>query len=350
MEAPIRRHAIISLGMIATAAALVAWLIYRALNGPGFDWRLAVSSFTHVRAGWLLLAIVAVYATYWGRALRWAVFLRPLKPRPSMWNLLSATVIGFTAVTLLGRPGEFVRPYLIAIKERVPVVSQFGAWLLERVFDLLMVLLLFGFTLARVGSSRSTVGPGLRWFLSEGGRFASVAAGALVLLLLFFRHFTEPAQRWSSRALRVLPEAIAARIEPLVASFTQGVESIRSDAALGRVFVYSVLEWILILASYWCVATSFRELHLTIVDVVVFMGFVSLGASIQVPGIGGGVQVTTVLVLTELYGVQLEHATAFAFLLWILTFVAVVPAGLVLSVQAGLEWRGLRRIGLGDPV
>ena len=76
-----------------------------------------------------------------------------------MRNLLSATVIGFTAITLFGRPGEFVRPYLIAVKEQVPVPSQFAAWVLERIFDLLMALLVFGFALTRVQSSGVHVGP-----------------------------------------------------------------------------------------------------------------------------------------------------------------------------------------------
>ena len=75
-----------------------------------------------------------------------------------MRNLLSATVIGFTAITLFGRPGEFVRPYLIALKEKVPVTSQLAAWLLERIFDLLMALLLFGFR----PRARPVVGPSRR--------------------------------------------------------------------------------------------------------------------------------------------------------------------------------------------
>ena len=90
--------------------------------------------------------------------MRWAVFLKPLKPHPSMRNLLSATVVGFTAITLFGRPGEFVRPYLIARKEQVPVTSQFAAWVLERIFDLLMALLLFAFALTRVQTSGLHVG------------------------------------------------------------------------------------------------------------------------------------------------------------------------------------------------
>jgi uncharacterized membrane protein YbhN (UPF0104 family) len=110
--------------------------------------------------------------------------------------------------------------------------------------------------------------------------------------------------------------------------------------------VYSVLEWALIVASYWCLAASFTALSFTFVDVVVFMGFVALGASVQIPGIGGGMQLMAIVVLTELFGVRLEQATVFAFLIWILTFVAVVPVGLLLMMKEGLEWDKLRRLNL----
>ena len=344
-EQPIRRPWA-SVAMIALLAAAGAWLVSHALRGRGFDWRVAASSLAHLRPGWLLMAIAGIYSTYWGRALRWAVFLRPMKPNPSMANLLTATVMGFTAITVFGRAGEFVRPYLIAIKEKVPLASQLAAWMLERIADLLMVLLLFGFALARVGPSAEGAGPRLRWLLHEGGTFVALAAGGLLILLLFFRHLMSPAQRLLDRGFGFLPEKVRIALNRLVTAFARGVESTRSDAALLQILAYSVLEWALIVASYWCLVTSFVGLNLTFVDVLVFMGFVALGASIQIPGIGGGIQVTAVAVLTELFGVRLEQATVFAFLIWILTFVAVVPAGLVLSMREGLEWHKLRLLSL----
>ena len=131
-------------------------------------------------------------ATYSGRALRWAVFLKPLKPHPSMRNLMSATIVGFTAITLFGRPGEFVRPYLIARKEQVPVTSQFAAWVLERIFDLLMALLLFAFALTRVQSSDIHVGEKLTWVLAVGGKVGGALGAIILLVLLSLRHFAEP--------------------------------------------------------------------------------------------------------------------------------------------------------------
>lgn len=293
----------------------------------------------------MLLSLVPLFGTYYGRALRWAVMLRPLKPHPSVRNLISATLIGFTAITLFGRPGELIRPYLIAKKEQVSMSSQLATLLLERLFDLLMALLLFGFALARVRASGMAAGPRLTWILAVGGKFVAVVGLALLIVLLSFRHFAEPARRRITDALRFLPEHQFTRVEKLVGAFAQGVESTRSDGALLLVLLYSMLEWVLIVACYWCIVESFSGLTLTFVDVIILLGFVSFGAAVQLPGIGGGVQVASILVLTELFAVRLEVATFFAFMAWILTFVAIVPFGLLVALRDGLEWHSLRQAG-----
>ena len=332
-------------GCVLVIAALV-WFLYARLSERGFDWALIRASISQIRWNWLLLALVPIFGTYYGRAMRWAVFLKPLKPHPSIPNLLSATVIGFTAITLFGRPGEFVRPYLIAIKERVPVTSQLAAWVLERIFDLLMALLVFAYALSRVESSGLQVGSKLAWVLEAGGRIVTVACLGLLIMILSLRHFAEPAKRRLLAFLRFLPEPQFRKMEKLVNSFVQGVESTRSDSALLLVLAYSVVEWVLIAACYWSLAQAFSgTITLRPVDVLIFMGFVSFGAAIQVPGIGGGMQVVSVVVLTELFGIRLELASAFAFLIWFLTFVAIVPFGLLLALKEGLDWHALRRIG-----
>jgi glycosyltransferase 2 family protein len=323
----------------------LAWFLHSQLAGRGFDWGLAARSISGLRGRWLLLSIIPIFGTYLGRALRWAVFLQPMKPHPSIGGLLSATIIGFSAIALFGRPGEFVRPYLIAIKERVPVPSQFAAWILERIFDLLMALLVFAFALSKVNASGVQVGSNLTWVLAMGGRVVTVMCVLLLVLLLSFRHLSAPIQRWLTSALRFLPEAYHAKGDKLVAAFVQGMQSTRSDGALLLVFFYSVLEWALIAACYWCLGQSFPGILNSLVDVLIFMGFISFGAIVQIPGIGGGVQVVAVIVLTELFGVRLEIATSFAFLTWFLTFVAIVPFGLLLALKEGLNWRSLRRIG-----
>jgi uncharacterized membrane protein YbhN (UPF0104 family) len=328
------------------AAALAAWILQSRVSARAFDWSLAVAAVTRLRWPWLLAALIPIFGTYYGRALRWEVFLKPLKSRPSMRNLLVATVIGFTAITLFGRAGDFVRPYLIAVKEKVPVASQIASWLLERIFDLLMASLLLGFALSRLQSSALHVGAKLAWVLTFGGRMVAASGLIVLVALVSLRHFAEPVRRRLIAATRWLPERWSCRAIKLVNSLVKGVESIRSDGALLLIFLYTVVEWSLIAACYWCLAQAYvGVINITTVDVMILMAFISFGGVVQVPAVGGGTQVVTILALTELYGTRLELASSFALLLWILTFVAIVPVGLGLALKEGLDWHSLRRMG-----
>ncbi len=310
-----------------------------------FHWAVFLHTLSRLDLAWLAAAAAFAMATYYGRALRWAVLLRPVKAHPCMWNLFSATVIGFTALTLLGRPGEFVRPYLIARKERVPVSSQLAAWLLERIFDLLVALLVFGWALGRVRDSGVAAGPALGWVLAVGGRFVAFFCLISLTILVVIRHFSERMQNRLLEALRILPEARYARAEKLVRAFVQGVESTRSHHGILLLTFYTILEWALIAGCYLCIVRAYgSSLRFGWVDVLIFMGFVAFGSVVQIPGVGGGVQVVSVLVLRELFAVPLEIATSVALVVWILTFIVVVPPGLLLAVREGIHWGRLKHL------
>jgi len=294
---------------------------------------------------WLLGACVFALATYAGRALRWAVLLRPVRPDSSLWNLLSATIIGFAAITLLGRPGEFVRPYLIAAKERVTFSSQLGAWLLERIFDLLFALLIFGFALTRVRQSEIEVGPALSWVLQAGGTFVAVASLVSLTLLLLLARYSNTMRQRLLDSLKFLPEARYRKASELVDALVRGVESTRSHHALLQLLAYTALEWGLITGCFACAVWAYGSaVPLGLLDILIFLGFVSFGTIVQLPGVGGGMQVVAVLVLTELFAVPLELATSLALTLWFITFVVVVPFGLLLAVREGLSWGWFKAI------
>jgi hypothetical protein len=209
-----------------------------------------------------------------------------------------------------------------------------------------MASLLLGFALSRLHASGLHVGSKLAWVLAFGGRIVWISCILVLVVLLCLRHFAEPARRRLIAAFHFLPEARFNRMEWLLTSLVRGVESTKSDGALLLIVVCSMLEWALIAACYWCVVRTFAgTIYITFVDTLVLMGFVSFGGVVQIPGIGGGTQVAAILVLTELFGVRLETATSFALFLWIITFVAVVPAGLALALKDGLDWHSLRRMG-----
>ena len=330
--------------LLAVAAAVIVLLYFR-WRETGFDWGQFGGTLAHLHFGWLVAAAALSLASYYGRALRWAEMIRPYKPEPNVGNLFTATAIGFCVVTLLGRPGELVRPYLIAVKERVTFSSQMAIWVLERIFDLLSSLLIFGFALSRLDPAMIELNAKFGWVLKTGGNVVAVVCAVCIGILLFFRHFSEVARERILEALAFLPAHQHRRADELVTAFSQGLEATRKGSVLSRILGYTVLEWALIVGCYFCLVWSFPGLSgLRPTDVLILLGFVAFGSLVQIPGVGGGVQLVTIVVLTELYGVGLEEATGVAVAVWILTFVVIVPVGLLLGLREGMNWKRIREI------
>jgi hypothetical protein len=342
------------------AAALALWGLRDHWANGQFQWRVFARSFAEFRWQWIAASFLVALATYYGRALRWSVMLHPLRPDARIWSLFKATVIGFAAVVLLGRPGEFVRPYLISLKERVPLSSQFAAWFLERICDLLAMLLMFGFALSQIQSSRARLGPQFRWVFEAGGYAVAVLVLICLVILVMLSRFPAVMRARLVQALGFLPERHHARVERAIGAFMDGTACTTSHGSFLRLSLYTAVEWGLIALCIGCLfkahpATSgFR-----IQDAMIFMGFVAFGSVLQIPGVGGGVQIVSVVVLTRLYGVPLEIATSVAIMVWLITFVAIVPPGIFLAFHEGINWRKFRdletrarRAGseLGEPV
>jgi glycosyltransferase 2 family protein len=330
---------------LGTILLLIAVFLLRSeLRKRGFRWSVFIATLEGLQWPWLLAAVGLALATYFGRALRWAVLLKPLRPRPNMRKLISATVIGFTAVTLLGRPGEFVRPYLIARQEGLPFSSQIAAWVLERIYDLLMVLAIFGFALSRVRNI-SNPGPRLAWVLEVGGVLVWVLSAIALLMLVMIRRYSETMRQRLMDALGFLSQHHLERASRFLEALVQGAESTRSTKSILLLLMYTLLEWALIVGCYWCLSMAFgTALGFSVWDAMTFIGFVSFGTVVQIPGIGGGMQVVAVLVLTKIFGVSVELATSIAVLLWLITSVVIVPFGLAAALHEGLSWRKLREL------
>lgn len=317
------------------------------IRKQGFHWSVFWGTLRALDWRWLTASVAFSYSTYVGRALRWAVLLRPLRPKPKFWPLLSATVIGFTATTILGRAGEFVRPYLIATREDVPFPSQIAAWLVERIYDVLIALAVFGFALSRVHSDELSLGPALSWTLQIGGVVVALVSGFCLALLLAMRYFGSQLQGSIMKALGFLSAHHLGRVERVITAFLDGVSATRSQGATIKLILYTLAEWLLITACYGCLLRAFGSaVHLGMIDILIFMGFVSFGSLVQLPGVGGGAQVTAVLVLTEIFSVSIEVATSLALLTWAITFVAIVPVGLGLALREGLNWARIREAGI----
>jgi len=336
-----RRRWLLFLLAALTLGLLLAYSVRHNPQWRSFQWSAFAASLLAIEASWALGGLAAVYVTYLVRALRWKALMKHLKADPCLWNLFSASVIGFAAIGVFGRAGEMVRPYLIARKESVPLSSQVAVWLVERCFDTLTLLITAAFALGQFEAAGLRESPTLTQTLHTSGRLLAFSTLALVILMIVLRNLAEPINNW---IISHLPHRLA-RLEQHFRAFEEGTRGLHSLRALTVCILYSAAEWILIALCYAAVFNSFSGgVRLTASQTLIFMACVMLGSVVNIPGIGGGIQVASLLVLTELFGIRPEPAAGISLLIWGFTFLAVIPPAVILMVYEGLSWSKLRRL------
>lgn len=333
----------------AIVAVVLAFIVYEFGHSgalKNFDWRMVAESVRNANLSLLLLAVAAIYVCYAIRALRWMQFSHVLG-RTHFWNVYKATLMGFTCLFLLGRPGEPIRPVLIAKKDSLPVVGMFGIFFLERISDIAATAVLAGVALALFQQSalvnERTVH--LLVFARSVGRALLYGLVVVVALLIYFRF----------QGARLLTDFLRnprwrtgwrEKIVVLIEGFSEGLQAIRSWMDLLLLTAYTALHWILVAFVYLWVLRAFggklATLHFT--DALLVLAFAMVGSVAQLPGVGGGAQASTILVLTLIFGVEHEPAVAASVVVWLISFASCCLAGIPLMLSEGWSMGDLRRM------
>jgi hypothetical protein len=73
-----------------------------------------------------------------------------------------------------------------------------------------------------------------------------------------------------------------------------------------------------------------------------------VGSAVQLPGVGGGAQLATFLVLTLIFGVEKEPAATMAIVVWLVGFASCSLVGLPLLFREGWSMGELRRMAQAE--
>jgi glycosyltransferase 2 family protein len=311
----------------AVILLIIALLFWReATAWARFDWAAFLKTSRRIRIAPAVFAVVLIYLGYLLRALRWKVLVRPLKSARIL-PLLRTTIIGFAALAMLGRSAEFVRPYLISREEAVSMASQVAIWTLERFFDLGAAAILI--------AAAILVSPELKSLPYVGQfRHALWLAGGLIVLtmtamFLLWRFRSKLSFRQSGlggRGTRVMLS-----LERGLHSFSEGLQGLRSPVAFISAAALSLLMWLAIALAYLEVvhACPFPLAGMSFPAVLLLMGFSLVGSLVQLPG-GGAAQLMVIAALSNVFAVPVELAVVCGILLWLATYMAPLPVGLML--------------------
>jgi glycosyltransferase 2 family protein len=320
--------------LAAGAAAGIALLF---LFFRGMDWKALGAALRSAHPGFLLAVAGVTVVTYVTRAWRWGYLLAPLAKVP-LKDLFSATVVGFMTGLVVPRAGEVVRPYLVGRRHGVPISAAFASIILERLVDLITVLLLFGAYLYVLPMPEAQTRGPLLGVLKAAGAVAGLAALAVLALLFAFRLRGDRAMVLVDRLLKPLPTRLASAASHGFRAFGDGLAVLQASGAhLLAIFGQSLLLWLCIDLTMYLNNRAFG-LDLPFHSTFLLIGFLTVGVAIPTPGMVGGFHESYLLALTQAYGVDKGVAAAAGITAHALSNLPVLVLGLIFIGREGLTF------------
>jgi len=308
-----------------------------------FDFRVFASQLA--RADWGMIAIAAgcIYAGYVFRALRWALLVRPSKHVPP-FSLLGTQVIGFTAVALLGRVADPVRPYLVAKKTGLTLSSQVAVYIVERLFDAGSMALIFSVVIL-MAAPGSLPHPEI---VKRAGVWGMILTVLGALFLVIVRLAGGFAASFLERVFGVISKGIGQAVGTKIRSFQKGLDTLRTPKDLAIALVLSLSMWGLITVAYLETTRAFvasPELaSMTLAKCMLLLAFSGGASVLQLPVLGWFTQIGFVAAaMSSFFGVAPEPSTACAATILLVTFLGIVPVGLI---WAQFEHVSLRKVAV----
>jgi uncharacterized protein (TIRG00374 family) len=256
------------------------------------------------------------------------------------------TLAGFSALFLLGRVGEPIRPLLLARKEKLPVSGMFGIYLLERLFDTasFAVIASVGLLLFQSRYNVGDVTEGLRRAAKTTGFVLSLGVLVAIAFLIYLRLH---GMAFLERRLRLAPaQAFRSKFLRILLELAHGAQTIRTWGQLALAVLYSTAHWFLVLLVYLWVSHAFGGTlgSISLADAMLVMAFTLVGSAVQVPGVGGGSQAGSIIAYTAIFGVEREPAVAAAMVVWLISFGMCNLVGLPLLIHQGWSLGELRQM------
>ncbi len=305
-----------------------------------FDWATFWQQLRHASVGHILAGIALIYATYWLRAVRWSVFVAPTK-QVSAGTLLGSQFIGFTAVALFGRLADLTRPYLVAKRISLPLSSQVAVYTIERMFDLGAAAIIFSSALAFTPKDL----PHHELFVRTG-LLSLAATAAIAIFAVVVRVSGGAVAGFARMTLGGLSKPLAESIATKILGFRDGLNALSSLRDFGVVLLISLAMWGMIGGAYMQTAHAFVDTPelagLTYSRTMLLMAASIGGSLLQLPIIGWFTQIAvTAAAMHTLYGAPIEVATACGAVLLVVTFICIIPAGLI---YARIEHVNLKQV------
>jgi uncharacterized protein (TIRG00374 family) len=317
------------LGVVLAAALLV--LVFWKV-----DWDELRGALETARLGPLLALSATTVAVYAFRAWRLGYLLAPLGT-VRFADLFSATYVGFAAGLVIPRAQEILRPWLISRRYPIPLSAGFASIVIERLVDLITVLILFALYLFVLPTPAQQTGGALMGVVKMAGAGTAVVAMVVLAVLLALHSHADRVLALLEKVLAFLPAWAAGPLRRIIKAFSDGLAVLRAPPGhLAAIFAQSFALWLLICVGFHFNHAAFG-LDLPYRATFLLIAFLTVGVAIPTPGMVGGFHAFYLVTLHEMFGVDRATAAAAGLTAHAFSFLPILVIGLPLLWREGLS-------------
>ncbi len=259
---------------------------------------------------WIALVMLAFLASNYSRTAKWMILLKPMGYRPRFINGYLSILVAYFANIFIPRIGEVARAGIFSKYEKIPVEKVMGTIVVDRVVDVLCLLLAFclalffefdklwGYVEQNSGQGDGG-GSNIKWLV-----LGILAALAGIVFLL---------------RKKLAQTAIFQKIMKLVAGFWEGIRTVGKLERPWLFIFHSLNIWFLYFLMTWLGFKAFGPTsHLDLQAALTVFAFGTLGMVIPSPGGMGTFQGLVTGVLTLFYGIKGDDAFSVANIIFFL--------------------------------
>lgn len=335
---PPRLKAILQYIIILLVTGLLIWFSLRGLAGKeGEDkWQYLADTWHSADKGWLWLMAGIAMISHLVRAERWRMLIGSAGHNASLSNSFLSLMVGYLVNLVIPRGGEVSRCYNLYKLDKTPVEISFGTVVVERVTDVICLLLLVAISFV-VESEKLFAFVGTLP-LGEGklsmGR--SLLLGGIILVAI------------ALVAMLVIRKnkKLQDFLKKTWLGFRNGLLSIIKLRNKGTFIFYSILIWFLYFVMSYTVIRAFPETgHLGMKAVLSLFAIGSIAMAAPLPGGTGSYHVLVPQGLVFLYNIPLADAVAFTFIFHAWQTAILIAGGALSLVITAVLVRKMSRKG-----
>jgi uncharacterized protein (TIRG00374 family) len=312
-----KRILLLGIGILISVVAL--YFAFRDIDfGEVWD------AFLKVRLEYVLLLVVPYIITFMTKIWRWRAMFHPDEARARLSILFSALMISY--IPLPFRAGEVARAVVTRARTGIALPRIFSTIVVEKVLDVLTLLLMLGVSLPFVALPDELRGAAM--LVGVG-----VAAIALVMLALVLR------PEWGRKVSRFAAGFLPAGLRPRVATATEhvleGIAPLSRPAIAARLGLWSLATWGVNAVTVYLMLLAFN-LNVSPFAAVVIVVVTNLSMAVPAaPGYIGTFEAAVIAVLTIL-GVDKAQAGSFALFYHVAGLLPVALLGVISAIGMGV--------------